>query len=97
MLEFSLECVDLSQAQIREICQFLRLRAFVVKLLFRQKIAVFLPFESGEKSRLGTGKSFAEGLILLGFLQGADQADHWATTGPLGDDHWAIWGGPRQM
>jgi len=38
-------------------------------------MATFLKFSGPVCSRLKAGKSFSEGLILVGFLQGADQAD----------------------
>jgi hypothetical protein len=52
----------------------------VLQLLIKQEIAIVLQLHGFEGSNRGTGKGFAEGLILLGILQGADQADHLATT-----------------
>ena len=59
----------------------------VLKLLLKQEIAIVLLLHGFEGSMRGTGKGFAGGLILLGILQGVDQADHLATTWPLGE--WA--------
>jgi hypothetical protein len=55
----------------------------VPKLLLKQEIAIDLLLHGFEGSAWKTGNGFAGGLILLGILQGADQADHLATW-PLG-------------
>ena len=46
----------------------------VLKLLSRQEMARFVQLGGHKNSRLKTGTGFAQGLILLGILQGCGQA-----------------------